>query len=62
MSSDTTKKDGPFHRRAPDKRFVKHVTALQHVPPSWTPMDLMENECKIMEIKKFSGEYFEIEK
>ena len=50
---------GIFHRRTMDKRFVKHVTTLAHQPTSWTPMDLQEVECKLMEVRKYSAEYYD---
>ena len=50
---------GIFHRRQIDKRFVKHVTTLSHQPTTWTPMDLQEVECKLMEVRKYSAEYYD---
>ena len=50
-----------FHRPAPDKRLVKSVTGLLHQPTNWLPMNLLETECKLMEVKKFSAEYYDID-
>ena len=50
---------GPFHRR--DKRLVRQVLSAQHQPHHWMPMDITATECKLMEVKKFSAEFHEID-
>ena len=50
-----------FHRPAPDKRLVKSVTGILHQPTNWLPMNILEVECKLMEIKKFSAEYYDVD-
>lgn len=52
---------GLFNRRPHDKRFVRHVTSLQHQPSNWLPMDAQEFECKLMEVRKYSAEYYDID-
>ena len=51
---------GPFHR-VRDKRLVRQVVSAQHQPHHWLPMDITATECKLMEVKKFSAEYHEID-
>jgi len=59
------KKISPFNKKPPDRRFVKQVMGfhqgLPRNPDYWTPMDVARNECKLMEVKKFSAHYFEID-
>ncbi|XP_071747123.1 uncharacterized protein [Lepeophtheirus salmonis] len=52
-------KTGPFNRRT-DKRFVKKVVSIQHQPKNWIRMNIVDNEVKIMEIKKYSSIYFDL--
>jgi len=54
-------KTGAFNRKPTDKRLVRQVTLGQKAPNYWMPMDLSETECKIMEVRKFSADYFEID-
>ncbi|XP_023345726.1 probable poly [ADP-ribose] polymerase DDB_G0278045 isoform X2 [Eurytemora carolleeae] len=54
-------KTGPFNRKPMDKRFVKQAVGFNRAPDYWTPMDLQNNECKIMEVKKYSAHYFDID-
>ena len=49
-----------MHRKGPDKRFVKHVLSPQHQPTTWMPMDVQSVECKVMEVRKFSAEYLDV--
>ena len=51
---------GPFHR-VRDKRLVRQVVSAQHQPHHWLPMDITATECKLMEVKKFSAEFYEID-
>merc|ERR1711899_432567 len=51
---------GPFHR-VRDKRLVRQVLSAQHQPHHWMPMDITATECKLMEVKKFSAEFHEID-
>ena len=51
---------GPFHR-VRDKRLVRQVLSAQHQPHHWLPMDITATECKLMEVKKFSAEFHEID-
>lgn len=52
---------GPFHRRGVDHRFVRQVVSVQHQPSHWLPMDIWEVECKIMEVKKYTAPYYDID-
>ncbi|TRY77991.1 hypothetical protein TCAL_11891 [Tigriopus californicus] len=52
---------GPFHRRGVDHRFVRQVVTVQHQPSHWLPMDIWEVECKIMEVKKYTAPYYDID-
>lgn len=55
---------GPFHRKhkAPlDKRFVARISVGEATPSRWTDTDLTAMECKFMEVRKFSSDYFELE-
>jgi len=54
-------KTGAFNRKPVDKRLVKQVTQGQKTPNYWVPMDLADTECKIMEVRKFSADYFEVD-
>merc|ERR1711915_757486 len=54
-------KPGAFHRKPLDKRLVRQVTVGHKTPDYWVPMDLSSTECKIMEVRKFSADYFEID-
>jgi len=54
-------KTGAFNRKPADKRLVRQVTLGQKAPNYWVPMDMNETECKIMEVRKFSADYFEID-
>jgi len=54
-------KPGAFHRKPLDKRLVRQVTLGHKTPDYWVPMDLSSTECKIMEVRKFSADYFEID-
>jgi len=56
-----TPKTGAFNRKPVDKRLVKQVTQGQKTPNYWVPMDLANTECKIMEVRKFSADYFEVD-
>jgi len=58
MSS--AEKGGVFHRRA-DKRLVKNVVSTQHCPSNWVPMDLWNTQCKLMEVRKYSAGYHELD-
>jgi hypothetical protein len=51
---------GPFHR-VKDKRLVRQVLSHAHQPSHWMPMDVTSSECKLMEVRKFSSEYHEID-
>ena len=37
------------------------MTSHAHQPPHWTPMDLSEVECKLMEVRKYSADYFDVD-
>jgi len=52
---------GPFNRRPTDRRLVRQVIAKPRTPEYWIPMDLANVECKLMEVKKFSAHYFDLE-
>jgi len=54
-------KTGAFNRKPTDKRLVRQVTSGQKVPNYWVPMDMSDTECKIMEVRKFSADYFELD-
>jgi len=54
-------KTGAFNRKAADKRFVRQVVEGQRSPNYWVPMDITDTECKIMEVRKFSADYFEVD-
>lgn len=56
-----TPKTGAFNRKPVDKRLVKQVTQGQKTPNYWVPMDVANTECKIMEVRKFSADYFEVD-
>ena len=34
---------------------------MQHQPAHWMPMDLSDVECKLMEVRKYSAEYFDLD-
>jgi len=38
------------------------VVSSQHSPSHWVPMDLSQVECKLMEVRKYSADYHEIDK
>lgn len=59
MAPTIGNEQGPFSRR--DKRLVKQVLSAQHQPHHWMPMDITATECKLMEVRKFSAEYHEID-
>jgi len=52
---------GLFHRKERDKRLVKQVTTLAHQPTHWTPMDVQEVECKLMEIRRYSADFYDVD-
>ncbi len=56
----TTGNEGPFHR-VRDKRLVRQVLSTNHQPHHWMPMDITSTECKLMEVRKFSAEYHNID-
>ena len=56
-----SKGGGPFHRRLTDKRLVKQVATGKRTPTRWTDMDPGIVDCKLMEVRKFSANYYEIE-
>merc|ERR1712038_1515159 len=49
-----------FGRRT-DKRLVKQMVLPNHVPSNWVTMDLNMAECKLMEVRKYSAEYHELD-
>ena len=51
---------GLFQRASRDKRLVRQVL-IHHQPHHWVPMDVTSNECKLMEVRKFSSEYHNID-
>jgi len=54
-------KTGAFNRKPVDKRLVRQVTSGQRGPNYWVPMNISSTECKIMEVRKFSADYFELD-
>ena len=44
-----------------DRRLCRQVLAASRAPTHWTPMNPHEVECKLMEVKKYSHEHFDIE-
>lgn len=44
-----------------DKRLCKQVTSATRVPSNWTPMNLYNVECKLMEVRKYTHEYYDVE-
>lgn len=54
-------KGGIGHRKPADRRLVREVTYGQRAPKYWTAMAIAEDECKLMEVRKFSSEYFELD-
>jgi len=49
-----------FSRRT-DKRLVKQMVLPNHAPSNWVPMDLNMVECKLMEVRKYSADYHELD-
>ena len=47
--------------RSRDKRLVKQVLSPLYQPSHWLPMDVSRTECKLMEVRKFSAEYHDID-
>ena len=37
------------------------VTSAIRAPSNWTPMNLYDCECKLMEVRKYSHEYYDVE-
>ena len=37
------------------------VTSATRVPSNWTPMNLHNVECKLMEVRKYTHEYYDVE-
>lgn len=60
MAPTIGNESAPFHR-VKDKRLVKQVCSVLHQPHHWMPMDLTATECKLMEVRKFSAEYHDID-
>eukprot|EP00091_Calanus_sinicus_P007084 TRINITY_DN17979_c0_g1_i1.p1 TRINITY_DN17979_c0_g1~~TRINITY_DN17979_c0_g1_i1.p1 ORF type:complete len:275 (+),score=56.95 TRINITY_DN17979_c0_g1_i1:210-1034(+) len=54
-------KSSAFNRKPVDKRLVRQVMLGQKTPKYWVPMDISDMECKIMEVRKFSAAYFEVD-
>eukprot|EP00090_Calanus_glacialis_P010809 TRINITY_DN19279_c0_g1_i1.p1 TRINITY_DN19279_c0_g1~~TRINITY_DN19279_c0_g1_i1.p1 ORF type:complete len:330 (-),score=86.62 TRINITY_DN19279_c0_g1_i1:93-1082(-) len=54
-------KSKAFNRKPVDKRLVRQVMLGQKTPKYWVPMDISDTECKIMEVRKFSAAYFEVD-
>ena len=42
-------------------RNFDQVMLPNHVPSNWVPMDLNQTECKLMEVRKYSAEYHELD-
>jgi len=60
MAPVTPGNEGLFSRANRDKRLVKQVL-IHHQPHHWVPMDVASHECKLMEVRKFSSEYHNID-
>jgi len=54
-------KTSAFNRKPLDRRLVREVTFGARAPKYWTPMAIMEEECKLMEVRKFSNDYFNVD-
>ena len=37
------------------------VTSAARAPSNWTPMNLYDVECKLMEVRKYSHEYYDVD-
>ena len=40
---------------------LTQVTSAIRAPSNWTPMNLYDVECKLMEARKYSHEYYDVE-
>jgi len=54
-------KASAFNRKPLDRRLVREVIFGARAPKYWTPMAIMEEECKLMEVRKFSNDYFNVD-
>jgi len=54
-------KSSAFNRKPLDRRLVREVIFGARAPKYWTPMAIMDEECKLMEVRKFSNDYFNVD-